>query len=102
MKYNLSEITQLIKDRRTIYPEQYTDRKVLKDQVEAILNNAIWAPTHDNTQPWRFQIFMSEEGRKALSDKQVEIYFDNTPEEQRNEMKIAKLTNRPLNSSVVI
>lgn len=102
MKYNLSEITQLIKDRRTIYPEQYSDRKVLKDQVEAILNNAIWAPTHGNTQPWRFQIFMSEEGRKALSDKQVEIYFDNTPEEQRNEMKIAKLTNRPLNSSVVI
>ncbi len=102
MKYNLSEITQLIKDRRTIYPEQYSERKVLKDQVETILNNALWAPTHGNTQPWRFQVFMSEESRKTLSEQLVKLYLENTPIEKQNEMKIAKLTNRPLNSSVVI
>ena|SRR5690554_2553589 len=102
MKYNLSEITQLIKDRRTIYPEQYSERKVLKDQVETILNNALWAPTHGNTQPWRFKVFMSEESRKALSDKLVNLYLENTPAEKQNEMKIAKITNRPLKSSVVI
>lgn len=102
MKYNLSEITQLIKDRRTIYPEQYSERKVLKDQIETILNNALWAPTHGNTQPWRFKVFMSEESRKALSDKLVNLYLENTPAEKQNEMKIAKITNRPLKSSVVI
>ena len=46
MKYNLSEVTELIKNRRTIYPEQYSSRKVQKDQIEILLNNAIWAPTH--------------------------------------------------------
>lgn len=102
MKYNLSEITQLIKDRRTIYPEQYSERKVLKDQIETILNNALWAPTHGNTQPWRFKVFMSEESRKGLSDKLVNLYLENTPAEKQNEMKIAKITNRPLKSSVVI
>lgn len=102
MKYNLSEINEIIRNRRTIYPEQYSERKVLKDQVDVILNNALWAPTHGNTQPWRFQVFMSEESRQELSAISVEIYKDNTPEEKQNEMKIAKLMSRPLKSSVII
>ena len=60
MKYNLSEITDLIKDRRTIYPEQFSDRKIQKDQITHILNNALWAPTHGNTQPWRFVVFTED------------------------------------------
>jgi len=46
MLYNLSEITDVIRSRRTIYPEQFSSRIVQKDQIELILNNAIWAPTH--------------------------------------------------------
>jgi hypothetical protein len=42
MKYNLSEITELIRNRRTIYPEQYSSRNVQRDQIEMLLNNAIW------------------------------------------------------------
>ena len=57
MRYNLSEITELIRNRRTIYPEQFSDRKVHLEQIELILNNAQWAPTHGNTQPWRFVVF---------------------------------------------
>jgi nitroreductase len=102
MKYNLSEINEIIRNRRTIYPEQYSERKVLKDQLDVILNNALWAPTHGNTQPWRFQVFMSEESRKALSEISVEIYKDNTPEEEQNSKKIEKLGNRPLMTSVVV
>ena len=58
MKYNLSEITDLIKNRRTIYPEQYSDRKIHKEQIEVLLNNAIWAPSHGLTQPLAFKVFM--------------------------------------------
>ena len=54
MRFNLSEVTELIRERRTIVPEQFSDRKVHKEQLELILNNAQWAPTHGNTQPWRF------------------------------------------------
>lgn len=102
MKYNLSEINELIRNRRTIYPEQFSERKVLKDQLDVILNNALWAPTHGNTQPWRFQVFMSEDSRQALSQKLVSLYLENIPADQHNEMKIKKLTNRPLQSSVVV
>ena len=102
MKYNLSEITDLIKDRRTIYPEQYTSRQVQKEQVEKILNNAIWAPTHGNTQPWRFQVFMSEESREELSRLLGTLYVEKIPSEKQNSMKLAKIISRPLKSSVVV
>lgn len=65
MRHNLSEIIELIKDRRTIYPEFYSNRPVHKEQIEVILNSAIWAPSHKLTQPWRFKVFM-DEGKQRL------------------------------------
>lgn len=101
MRYNLSEINELIRDRRTIYPEDYSDRKVHREQVEVILNNAQWAPTHGNTQPWRFKVFM-EKGREKLSQFLGQLYMDIIPKEQQNDMKMAKLVRRPMISSVVV
>lgn len=101
MKYNLSEITTLIKDRRTIYPEQYSTRKVQREQVETILNAGIWAPTHGNTQPWRFQVFMDGD-KDTLSDFLAKTYLKLTPKEKQNDQKLAKMINRPKLASVVI
>lgn len=101
MKYNLSEITEVIKNRRTIYPEQYSERKVHKEIVEDVLNNAIWAPTHGKTQPWRFQVFM-EDSRTLLSDFLSSLYRDKFTGEDFNELKFNKLKNRPLQASVAI
>lgn len=101
MRFNLSEINELIRERRTIYPEQFSDRKVHKEQVETILTNAQWAPTHGNTQPWRFKVFM-DEGLTTLSDFLAKTYLEITPKETQNDMKLAKLLSRPLKSSVVI
>jgi nitroreductase len=101
MKFNLSEITELIKSRRTIYPEQYSSRVVQRDQIEKILNNAIWAPTHGNTQPWRFQVF-TENARIKLADFMSDWYVKNTADELFNPQKFKKLQTRPILSSVVI
>lgn len=101
MRFNLSEITELIKSRRTIYPEQFSDRKVHKEQIDLILNNAQWAPTHGNTQPWRFKVFM-EEGRQVLSDFLAETYLKLTPLEAQNDLKLAKMMKRPMQASAVI
>ena len=60
MKYNLSEINEVIRNRRTIYPKHFSSRKVHREQVEAMLENARWAPTHKMTQPWHFKVFMGE------------------------------------------
>lgn len=101
MRFNLSEINELIRERRTIYPEQFSERKVHREQVENILTNAQWAPTHGNTQPWRFKVFM-EDARTSLSDFLAKTYLELTPSELQNDMKLSKLLNRPLKSSVVV
>lgn len=101
MKYNLSEITDLIKNRRTIYPEFYSDRKVHKEQIEVLLNNAIWAPTHGLTQPWAFKVFM-DEGRQKLATFLSSTYTKLTPEESFSALKFNKLSTRPLLAGAVI
>lgn len=102
MRFNLSEINELIRERRTIYPEQFSTRKVHREQIEVILNNAQWAPTHGNTQPWRFKVFMSEESRQDLSQFLGKTYMELTPVDQQNDAKLSKLMRRPIISSVVI
>lgn len=102
MRYNLSELTNIIKDRRTIYPEMYKGREVLKEVIEDLLNNAIWAPSHGLTQPWRFKVFRGN-GLKKLSAFQSGLYntlFEG--KETYNEKKFEKLKNRPLLASAVI
>ncbi len=101
MKYDLSEITALIRDRRTIYPEQFSTRKVQKDMVQHILTNATWAPTHGKTQPWRFKVYMGE-GRQELGALISSLYKAHTPEERYSESTLNKLMARIETSSVVI
>ena len=101
MKYNLSEITDVIKNRRTIYPKFFSSRKVHKEIVEHLLNNATWAPTHGNTQPWKFQVYMGD-SREKLSKNLGELYQLLTPKKLYNEGKFKKISSRPFLSSVAI
>ena len=101
MKYNLSEITEIIKNRRTIYPQFYSSRKVHKEIIEHLLQNATWAPTHGMTQPWRFKVF-TEESRKTLSDTLSMLYKELTPIENFREDKFAKMQARPFQASAAI
>jgi nitroreductase len=101
MKYNLSEINDLIRDRRTIYPEQFSERKVHKEIIEVMIENARWAPTHKITQPWYFVVFMGD-GLKTLSDFHSETYKRITAAENFGEKKYMFLKERPLKSSAVI
>jgi nitroreductase len=100
MRHNLSEITAIIRDRRTIYPEFFSARKVHQEQIALLLNNAIWAPSHGLTQPWRFKVFM-DEGRETLSDFLVKTYTDFAGSEVK-ELKLDRTRQRPLRASAVI
>jgi len=93
MKYNLSEITAVIQDRRSIAPEDYSDRKVHREIIEDVLNNAKWAPTHGMVQPWRFKIFLNE-SVKIAGEKLISIYKSVVPEENLSRRKIDKMQKR--------
>jgi len=101
MKFSVSEITDLIRHRRTIYPKDYTDREVHREIVERVLSNGTWAPTHGMTQPWRFTVYTGD-GRLALSTFLGEEYRRITPPEKFFQKKFDTMTQRPLQSSVVI
>ncbi|MCB0768178.1 MAG: nitroreductase [Flavobacteriales bacterium] len=101
MKFSISEITELIRHRRSITPKDFSDRIVQKDMVERILTNATWAPTHGLTQPWRFTVYTGA-GRERLSQFLGEEYTRLTPPDKFLQRKYENMTQRPLQSSVVI
>lgn len=101
MHFSVSEITGLIAHRRTIYPEQFSNRKVHREIVEKLLDSARWAPSHGLTQPWRFKVFM-EDSRVSLSDFLSNAYAEMFTGDKYNEKKHEMLRNRPLLSSVAI
>lgn len=101
MRFSVSEISELIRHRRTIYPKDYTEREVHREIVERVLTNATWAPTHGLTQPWRFHVF-SGAARERLSAFLGEVYRASTPPEKFLQRKFDNVTQRPLQSSVVV
>lgn len=101
MKFNLSDLREVIRSRRSIPPEKYKARKVLPDMLNEMLNNALWAPTHGLTQPWHFVVFQ-EESREGLGSFLADTYKNETEESSFLQAKYDKLKSRPLMSSVVI
>lgn len=101
MRYNVSEITGLIRDRRTIKPEQFGQRKVHRELIEVLLDNARWAPTHALTQPWYFKIF-AEDGLAKLGQFQAEAYKEMTEPSLFKQAKYDKLRGRPEMASAVV
>lgn len=100
---NISELSALIRRRRSVFPKSYlTDRPVDREVIEELLENANWAPTHKLTQPWRFQVFHSPESRNQLGDYMAEYYRKNTPPELFSEEKMIKNGENPRRSGAVM
>jgi nitroreductase len=64
-------INEIIKNRRATPPRFLAKDEISKEVIQQILENANWAPTHKNTEPWRFKVFLGESKQK-LAD---EIYL---------------------------
>ena len=100
--FNSSEATRLIRERRSIYPNMYSDEPVDDEIIREMLENANWAPTHRLTEPWRFVVFKGE-GLKKLATFQSELYRElSTKAGNFDETKFNKLANKPLLASHII
>ncbi len=67
------EVTRLIQKRKTTYASDYSDKHIEKSTIEAIVNNALWAPTHKLTQPWRF-VVLDGRHRNDLGEEMAKYY----------------------------
>jgi len=97
-----TEVDQLIRQRRSVYPKDYTGEVVSDKIISQILENANWAPNHKQTEPWRFVVF-SGEGLKKLSWFQSECYKNVTiANGTYKEDRYLALQSKPMESSHII
>lgn len=96
-----TEVSELLRSRRSIFPKTYNDRPIDKAIIEEVLENANWAPTHRFTEPWRFKVFMGE-SLGLLSTYLSDWYKNNVAADAYSEKKYQKTKSNPLRSACVI
>jgi nitroreductase len=102
MTFDLAAFDSLIKNRRSVFQQDYTGEPIDDVIVKKILEAALWAPSHRLTQPWRFIVFTGA-GLKSLAEQQAALYkkvteADGTFREERYQ----NLLTKPLLSSHII
>lgn len=102
MKYDINQINDLIRNRRSVFPKMYTGEPVPREVIEKMLENANWAPTHKFTEPWRFTVFY-QEGVKEFAEFQSALYRKRAANQQNfDESTHLKLKEKPLLASCII
>ncbi|GLC72645.1 hypothetical protein PLESTF_001274100 [Pleodorina starrii] len=74
-------VLSLIKKRRSVFPKDYSGDKVPREQVEMLLEAANWAPTHGQTEPWRF-VVLEGESKREMEDLTLELCRTRLPEDK--------------------
>ncbi|MFT6148097.1 MAG: nitroreductase [Saprospiraceae bacterium] len=83
------QVNNLIRTRRSIYPQMLIDKPIPDEIIWELLENANYAPTHRLTQPWRFKVF-TENGKGRLGQFLADTYKEVTPVEKFKESKFKK------------
>lgn len=94
-------VIEAIKSRRSI--GRVKKDPVPREAIEKLLDAAVWAPSHYNTQPWKF-IVMTGEGRSKLGDGYAAVAAAQLPElsGEQLEDRLAKERTKAFRSPVVI
>lgn len=101
MQYNPDNVNHLIRNRRSVFPDQFdVGKRIPDDIIENILINATWAPTHGQNEPWHFSVFTGD-GLRQLASFQSELYRQEAGD-SFSEKKYLKLQQQPLKASHII
>jgi nitroreductase len=101
MNTEQSFLLNTIRNRRTVFPSDYSDKLIKKEDIEVILDAAIWAPNHGNTEPWRFDVFVGN-SKLRLSELLLETYTQLTKDSGFNSRKYDNLKNWPQKTPCII
>lgn len=86
-------IEDLIRNRRSVFPAQFSGEKIDDARIKALLELARWAPNHLHTEPWRFRVFKGA-GNQSLMGELALLYRSKTPADRYSEAKHEKYLNR--------
>lgn len=93
------DIFELIRHRRSVFPESYTGEPISDETLWRILEAANWAPTHKKTEPWRFTVITGD-ARARLGDFLTGKYRET--EVRPKSIKMRQLGEKPRKSAAVI
>lgn len=99
MKAN--DLFDIIKYRRSVMPNQYTDKDITQEELTLIFESANWAPNHKRTEPWRFKVVQGA-AKSRLAKFLVEKYRESTPVELHSERKIKGILEKCERSNKIV
>ncbi len=74
-----ARLLELIASRRSMGLSRLKPDPIDPDQVQRMLEAANWAPSNEDTEPWRFAVFTGD-GREALAEMFGQAYRVDHPE----------------------
>lgn len=97
-----SKILQsMITTRRSTKPAALNGKKIEDGLIWYLLGLANWAPTHGNTEPWRFIVYSGDTVMRFCHEH-AELYRQNTPPEKFTSAKYEKQRHNGDNASHLI
>ncbi len=96
-----TQLQEVIRSRRSTKPSLLNGKEISGEQVRELLALADWAPTHANTEPWRFIVYEKEASQQFCLDH-ASLYKDNTPEDKFTEAKYQNLVNMGSKASHIV
>jgi nitroreductase len=76
-----NQLLEFLQYRRSFSLKEVRPDPIDPSAIELMLEAANWAPSHGQTEPWRFTVFVGE-GRQRLADAFGEAYRQLTPPEK--------------------
>ncbi|NNJ56036.1 MAG: nitroreductase [Bacteroidia bacterium] len=95
------DIKSVIVNRRAVYPTLFSGEEVESNVIDKMLELANWAPTHKNSEPWRFKVY-SKKAKNRLLDQCKHCYIQETNGETFNHHKVKKIEERKTSVSHII
>ncbi|SHL44791.1 Nitroreductase [Chitinophaga jiangningensis] len=73
-------LTDIIRNRRSVYADDYTNEPIPETIIREVLTNATWAPTYRMTQPWSFIVLQGSQ-RRPFGEYLAAYYRERLSEE---------------------
>ena len=93
-------LNHIIKNRRSIFPQQYTDDEIPENVLQEIVTSADYAPNHKRTYPWRLKIFKGEE-KNNLKAELMRLYKESA-QDAFSERKYNEIGEKADKSNAII
>ena len=87
-----NEIIKVIHERRSI--RKFEDKQILHEQLETLLDAAIWAPSGGNNQSWLFTAIQNKEVLLRLNELVRKAFLSYIPDDDYPGKHAAKITSQ--------